>query len=47
MLSKETLTKLFPDWEDGLYDAILNEAELKEAKAGTTLLLNGVMVKQK
>ena len=45
MLSKENLTKLFPDWEDGLYDAILNEAELKEAKAGTTLLKMGQYIK--
>ena len=45
MLSKETLTKLFPDWEDGLYDAIINEAELKEAKAGTTLLKMGQNIK--
>ena len=45
MLSKETLTKLFPDWEDGLYDAILNVAELKEAKAGTTLLKMGQNIK--
>jgi CRP/FNR family transcriptional regulator len=45
MLSKETLTKLFPDWEDALYDAILNEAELKEAKAGTTLLKMGQNIK--
>ena len=45
MLSKEKLTKLFPDWEDGLYDAILNEAELKEVKAGTTLLKMGQNIK--
>jgi CRP/FNR family transcriptional regulator len=45
MLSKETLTKIFPDWEDGLYDAILNEAELKEAKAGKTLLKMGQNIK--
>ena len=45
MLSKEKLSKLFPDWEDGLYDAILNEAELKEAKAGTTLLKMGQNIK--
>ena len=45
MLRKETLTKIFPDWEDGLYDAILNEAELKEAKAGTTLLKMGQNIK--
>ena len=45
MLPKETLRKLFPDWEDGLYDAIINEAELKEAKAGTTLLKMGQNIK--
>lgn len=45
MLSKETISKLFPDWEDGLYEAILNEAELKEAKAGTTLLKMGQNIK--
>jgi CRP/FNR family transcriptional regulator, anaerobic regulatory protein len=45
MLRKETLTKIFPDWEDGLYDAILNVAELKEAKAGTTLLKMGQNIK--
>jgi CRP/FNR family transcriptional regulator len=45
MLSKETLTKLFPDWEDSLYDAILNEAELKEAKASTILLKMGQNIK--
>jgi CRP/FNR family transcriptional regulator len=45
MLRKETLTKIFPDWEDGLYDAILNEAELKEAKAGKTLLKMGQNIK--
>ena len=45
MLSKENLTKLFPDWEDGLYDAIIKEAELKEAKAGTTLLKMGQNIK--
>jgi CRP/FNR family transcriptional regulator len=45
MLSKEALKKIFPDWEEGLYDAILNEAELKEAKAGTTLLKMGQNIK--
>ena len=45
LLPKETLRKLFPDWEDGLYDAIINEAELKEAKAGTTLLKMGQNIK--
>jgi CRP/FNR family transcriptional regulator len=45
MLSKETLKTIFPDWEEGLYDAILKEAELKEAKAGTTLLKMGQNIK--
>jgi CRP/FNR family transcriptional regulator len=45
MLSKDALKKIFPDWEQGLYDAILKEAELKEAKAGTTLLKTGQNIK--
>jgi CRP/FNR family transcriptional regulator len=45
MLSKETLKKLFPDWEEGLYEAIVNTAELKEAKAGDTLLKMGQNIK--
>ena len=34
MISKETLKKIFPDWEEGLYEAIIHNAELKVAKAG-------------
>ena len=45
MLSKEALKKIFPNWEEGLYDAVLKEAELKEAKAGTTLLKMGQNIK--
>ena len=45
MISKEALKKIFPDWEEGLYDAILKEAELKEAKVGTTLLKMGQNIK--
>jgi CRP/FNR family transcriptional regulator len=45
MIQKETLKKIFPDWEEGLYDAILNEAELREAKSGTTLLKMGQNIK--
>lgn len=45
MLSKEAIKKIFPDWEDGLYDAIIKEADLKEAKAGTTLLKMGQNIK--
>ena len=45
MLSKEAIKKVFPDWEDGLYDAIIKEAELKDAKAGSTLLKMGQNIK--
>ncbi len=45
MLSKEALKKIFPDWEEGLYDAVLKEAVLKEAKAGTALLKMGQNIK--
>lgn len=45
MLSKEAIKKVFPNWEDGLYDAIIKEAELKDAKAGTTLLKMGQNIK--
>ena len=45
MLSKEALKKIVPDWEEGLYDAVLKEAELKEANAGTALLKMGQNIK--
>ena len=45
MLTKDALKKIFPDWEEGLYDAIIKEAELKEANAGTTLLRMGQNIK--
>ena len=45
MLAKEQLKSIFPDWEDGLYDSILENAELKDAKAGTTLLKMGQNIK--
>lgn len=45
MLSKESLKKIFPEWEDGLYDAIINKAELREAQSGTTLLKMGQNIK--
>lgn len=45
MLTKEALKKIFPLWEEALYDAILKEAELKEAKAGTTMLKMGQNIK--
>jgi CRP/FNR family transcriptional regulator len=45
MLTKEALKKIFPEWEDGLYEAILKEATLNEAIAGTTLLKMGQNIK--
>jgi CRP/FNR family transcriptional regulator len=45
MLSKEALKKIFPEWEDGLYDAIIDKAELREAHSGTTLLKMGQNIK--
>ena len=45
MIAKQQLKDLFPDWEDGLYDAILEKAEIREAKAGTTLLKMGQNIK--
>jgi CRP/FNR family transcriptional regulator len=45
MLTKEALKKIFPDWEEGLYDAIIKEAALRDAKAGTTLLKMGQNIK--
>lgn len=45
MLTITSLKKLFPDWEEGLYDAILKEAELKQAKAGDILLKMGQNIK--
>ena len=45
MLTITSLKKLFPDWEEGLYEAILKEAELKQAKAGDVLLKMGQNIK--
>ena len=41
MITKELLTNLFPNLEDGLYEAILEHAEIKEFPAGTSLLKVG------
>jgi CRP/FNR family transcriptional regulator len=41
VITKEQLTSLFPKLEDGLYDAILEHAEIKEIPAGTPLLKVG------
>jgi CRP/FNR family transcriptional regulator, anaerobic regulatory protein len=41
VITKELLTSLFPNLEDGLYEAILEHAEIKEIPAGTPLLKVG------
>jgi CRP/FNR family transcriptional regulator len=45
MLTTTAIKNLFPDWEEGLYEAIVNEAELKQAKAGDVLLKMGQNIK--
>ena len=41
MIKKSELKILFPGLEEGLYDAILENAEIKEVQAGTALLKVG------
>jgi len=41
MITKVELKSLFPGLEEGLYDAILENAEIKEVPAGTPLLKVG------
>lgn len=41
MITKDQLINLFPNLEDGLYEAILEYAEIKEIPAGTPLLKVG------
>jgi len=45
MLTIAAIKNLFPDWEEGLYEAIVKEAELKQAKAGDVLLKMGQNIK--
>jgi CRP/FNR family transcriptional regulator len=45
MLNIAAIKNLFPDWEEGLYEAIVKEAELKQAKAGDVLLKMGQNIK--
>lgn len=45
MLTIAALKNLFPDWEEGLYEAIVKEAELKQANAGDILLKMGQNIK--
>jgi CRP/FNR family transcriptional regulator len=37
----KALKTLFPDWEDGLYEEVLESAQYQSASAGTTLLRPG------
>ena len=41
MITKQELKGLFPNLEEGLYDAILENAEIREVPAGTPLLKVG------
>jgi CRP/FNR family transcriptional regulator len=41
MITKQELKVLFPNLEEGLYDAILENAEIREVPAGTPLLKVG------
>jgi CRP/FNR family transcriptional regulator len=45
MLTKEALRQLFPDWEENLYESILEQAELRTAQAGSILLKKGQNIK--
>ena len=45
MLTIEQLQNLFPDWETGLYEAVLEHAELRKASAGDILLKKGQNIK--
>lgn len=45
MITKEKLVQLFPDWEKGLYEEVLEHATFKTAEAGTILLKKGQNIK--
>ena len=45
MLTKEKLLQLFPDWEQALYEEVLEHATFKTAEAGTVLLKKGQNIK--
>jgi CRP/FNR family transcriptional regulator len=45
MLTKEKLMQLFPDWEQALYQEVLEHATFKTAEAGTVLLKKGQNIK--
>lgn len=45
MITKEKLVQLFPDWEKGLYEEVLEHATFKTAEAGEILLKKGQNIK--
>ena len=45
MITREKLVQLFPDWENGLYEEVLEHATFKTAEAGTILLKKGQNIK--
>ena len=45
MITKEKLVELFPNWEQGLYEELLEHSTFKTAEAGTILLKKGQNIK--
>lgn len=45
MITKESLQKLFPGLEEGLYEELLQQGEMVEVKAGDTLLKFGETIR--
>ncbi len=45
MLTKEKLVQLFPNWEQALYEEVLEHATFKTAETGTVLLKKGQNIK--
>jgi CRP/FNR family transcriptional regulator len=45
MLTREKLVQLFPNWEQALYEEVLEHATFKTAEAGTVLLKKGQNIK--
>ena len=45
MITREKLVQLFPDWEKGLYEEVLEHATFKTAEAGSILLKKGQNIK--
>lgn len=45
MITREKLVQLFPNWEQGLYEEVLEHATFKTAEAGAILLKKGQNIK--